>query len=80
MAADDLLELLSDELIDQIGQLALARHLPSALRLGETCKDLRRRLQAVLLAAEVLAVGRSFRVYAQASLLSLSAGLCSYEL
>jgi hypothetical protein len=54
MAADDLLELLSDELIDQIGQLALARHLPSALRLGETCKDLRRRLQAVLLAAEVL--------------------------
>ena len=52
MAADDLLEL-SDELIDHIGQLALARHLPSALRLGETCTDLRRRLHAVLLAAEV---------------------------
>ena len=57
MAADDLLEL-SDELIDHIGQLALARHLPSALRLGETCSDLRRRLHAVLLAAEVPACCR----------------------
>ena len=52
MPADDLLDLLSDELIDQVGQHALARHLPSALRFGETCKGLRTKLEAVLSAAE----------------------------
>ena len=36
----------------QIGQHALARHLPSALRFGETCKGLRSKLEAVLSAAE----------------------------
>lgn len=51
MPADDLLDLLSDELIDQVGQHALARHLPSALRFGETCKGLRTKLEAVLSAA-----------------------------
>ena len=52
MPGEDLLDWLSDELIDQVGQHALARHLPSALRFGETCKGLRTKLEAVLSAAE----------------------------